>query len=38
MLKGAVIYCNGDHRVLMAFVIASLVAEGKTTIYGGQDH
>ncbi len=31
-LKGAVIDPHGDHRIAMSFAVASLMAEGKTTI------
>jgi 3-phosphoshikimate 1-carboxyvinyltransferase len=31
-LKGAVVRSHGDHRLVMSFAIASLIAEGTTTI------
>jgi 3-phosphoshikimate 1-carboxyvinyltransferase len=33
-LRGAAIDATGDHRVAMAFAVASLVAEGVTSITG----
>lgn len=34
LLKGASIQSHGDHRIAMAFCIAGLFAEGKTTVHG----
>ena len=31
-LKGAVIHAHADHRIAMSFAVASLIAEGETTI------
>ncbi len=35
-LRGAVIDCDKDHRIAMAFAIAGLVAEGETVIGGAE--
>jgi len=35
-LKGAEIESFGDHRIAMAFAVAGLLAEGETTIKGGE--
>lgn len=35
-LKGAVIDSFADHRIAMSFAVASLIAEGETTIRGGE--